>query len=435
MIGAAVTGCNPVGEFRDLVQGGTDALSKEDASYRQLKLSAGARGEASVGDLAQWTSNLSNLKAVMADAAEKLRGKNETKIRANKDVQTTLARFQAGVDEVLGRNFSEVDLKLVPSWRLAEAEKMAIDAAVILRAISGYYETVFATQNRFSGKNFNLNVQVDSALVDTYDSCVRQVAASSSAQALNNYCVSAARVACGHQIDVGCVQRRMQSALRSNICPELKTETFTVPATEAFDPSAHVDSRSEELKDWRYGRDVVEPNPNRTVSTFCPSSNLATPKTVGSTTFCGFGPKVRVYGYDLETRHVTVEIENVRHQDNPRKDVVVDLYAEGTFVGTRVIRPDFGWNGNVYSFELTERAFQENSVVKLQFRDLISVATTDQQTGVERTKRAHWVVEAQIKGPDVPFLRKREVFVTKYTPNTWVSGVVNGCVSATPVVR
>jgi hypothetical protein len=219
------------------------------------------------------------------------------------------------------------------------------------------------------------------------------------------------------------------------MCPEVKTEMLKIPAGQNFRAEDHIDSRVEEIKEWRYGATVSEPNPNRNVATFCQGDYSEQDNAVLSRTFCGFGPKVRIYGFNQD-RHVQVDIEGVRHSGDPTKDVIVDIYAEGSFIGTRVIRSDYGWSNNVYTFMVTERAFQWGSKLKLQFRDLVSVDFHDKQTGqFTHTGKVHWIVDAQINGEDVPTIQMREVFMTKYMPNTWVGGIVNSCVSSTPVLK
>lgn len=430
---AMVAGCNPVTEFRNIVDGGSEALSQEGAAYRQLTATAPSRGEAAIGALSAWVGKLNNLAATMAEASKKLQGKKEAKIRANKDVQTALSRFKSGVDEVLGRNYGEAALKLVPPWRLREAQDVAAQVPTALSKVGSYYEAVFATKSPYAGKTYGVDVIEDQAVLDTYASCVDKVAQVSRSQAKSNYCVSAAQIACGHQINVGCVEGKVRAALSNNLCPEVKTVVLKINADQVFRPEGSI-SANEELKEWKYGAYVSEPNPDRSFGTFCQGNYDAAAKVVTSSTICGFGPKVRIYGYDPETRHVLVEIEGVKNQDDPRKDVIVDIYAEGSFVGTRVVRADYGWRNNVYAFEITERAFQENSRVKLQFRDLVNV-NINSDPSLPKQKRAHWVVDAVITGPDLPFLKKREVLLTKYTPNTWVAGIVNACVSPEPILK
>ena len=428
------TGCNPVGAFHDLVDGGNEALSKEDMSYRQLKTTAPVRGEAAIADLSNWIGTLNNLKTVMSTANDKLSGKAAQKIRASQDVQTALSRFKSGIDVVLSRSYAEAGLKLVPPWRMNEAQNIALQAPNTLRAISSFYQAIFATANPYAGKDYTIVVQQDEAILDTYQGCVQGVESAARGQAKSNYCVNAARAACGHQINLGCVQSQMVNALVNNICPDVKTFDFTIPANESFNPSAHINSNTEELKEWKYGRIVTEPNPDRNVGTFCPGQFDAAAKAVRSSMSCyGYGPKVRIYGYN-EDRHVLVEIEGVKHANDPRRDVKVNMYAEGRYVGQHVIRPDYGWANNVYSFMITESAFQMNSMVRLEFLDMVDVDVTD-EAGQIHHKTAHWVVDAQIKGEDVAFLHKKEVRLTKYMPNAWVGGIVSACVSQTPVLK
>ncbi len=433
-LAAVMTGCNPVGDFHDLVEGGNEALSKEDLAYRQLKSTAPARGEAAITDLSRWIGTLNNLKTVMSTANAKLGGKSAQKIRASQAVQTALSRFKSGIDEVLSRSYSEAGLKLVPPWRLSEAQQIAMQAPNTLKAISSYYEAIFSTANPYAGKSFTIEVSEDQAILDTYQGCVDGVAAAARGQAKSNYCVNAAAAVCGHQIDLGCVQSKMRGALVNNICPDVRSFDFTIPANESFNPNAHVNS-NEELKEWRYGRMITEPNPNRNVATFCPGQFNSEAKAVMSSTSCyGFGPKVRIYGYN-EDRHVQIEIEGVKHANDPRRDVKVNMYAEGRYVGQHVIRPDYGWNNNVYTFMINEAAFQYNSLVRLEFLDMVDVDVTDQATGQIRHKTAHWVVDAQIKGADVAFLHKKEVRLTKYMPNAWVGGIVSSCAAQAPVLK
>lgn len=434
LVAAVMAGCNPAGEFRDIVESGNDALSKEDAAYRNLKAAAEKRGEGSVAALSAWTGALANLNAVMNAANKRLAGKAETKIRGNKDVQAALSRFQHGVDEVLSRNYSEANLKLVPSWKMDEARKLALAVPNTLKQISSLYSVVFAAANAHAGRDYTIAVLEDTALLDTYGPCVDRVEQVTRGQAKNGYCVAAARAACGHQIDLGCVAGKVKAAISNNLCPEVVTETYKVALDQTIRESDFVKA-NEEIKDVKSGNIVSEPNPDRTVSTFCPGAFHTGQDAVLSALACGFGTaRVRVYGYN-ESRHVQVEVEGLKHSDNPRKDVLLDVYADGQYVGTRSIRPDHSWVNNVYSFQITERAFQPGSLIKLQFRDLVDVQVYNEKTGQYKNKKAHWIVEAQLKGEDVPFIKKREVHVTKYKPNTWVNGIVNSCVSAVPVLK
>ncbi|MBI3555796.1 MAG: hypothetical protein HY074_06005 [Deltaproteobacteria bacterium] len=430
-----LTGCNPVGDFHDLVEGGNEALLKEDMAFRQLKSSAPARGEAAISDLSGWVGTLNNLKTVMSTANEKLSGKAAQKIRASQAVQTALSRFKSGIDEVLGRSYADAGLKLVPPWRMGDAQAIAMQVPNTLKAIGSYYQAIFSATNPYAGRSFTIDVQQDEAILDTYQGCVEKVEMAARGQAKSNYCVNAARAACGHQIDLGCVQGKMMGALANNICPDVKTFDFTIPANEPFNPNAHINGGTEELKEWKYGRIVTEPNPDRNVATFCPGQFNPEAKAVMSSMSCyGYGPKVRIYGYNQD-RHVQIEIEGVKHANDPRKDVKVNMYAEGRYVGQHVIRPDYGWNNNVYTFMITESAFQYNSMVRLEFLDMVDVDVTDQATGQLRHKTAHWVVDAQIKGEDVPFLTKKEVRLTKYMPNAWVGGIVRSCAAQAPVLK
>jgi hypothetical protein len=435
-VAAAFAGCDRVKEFNDLLTGGTEALSKESSAYLTLKAAAPNRGEAQIPALRNWIGTLKNLKAVLEKANEKLTGKNESKIRADKDVQATLARFRAGVDEVLSRNYGEAALKLVPPWRLDEARGVAMDAPGSLKSISGLYARVFAATNPHDGKTFQIDVLEDLQILDTYQGCIDKVEAVSKSQAKSGYCVSAARVACGHQIDLACVETQVKDSLKNNLCPDVKSETIRIDAGETFRPESHVGS-NEELKEWKYGQYVKETNPNRTVSTFCPGDYDNASDAVLSTGYCGYGkPKVRIYGYD-EKRHVLVEIEGVKHSDDSRKDVLVNVYVDNQYVGQRVITPSYGWSNdnNVYSLTITERAFQWGTKVRLKFLDLVDVNVVDQNGASTGTKKAPWVVDAEIRGEDVPFIKKREVILTKYTPNSWVGGIVRACAATAPVLK
>ncbi|MBI3542288.1 MAG: hypothetical protein HY075_03300 [Deltaproteobacteria bacterium] len=436
-VAVAFTGCNPVGEFRDLVQGGTEALSKEDAAYRSLKNVAPTRSEGAINALREWSGSIANLRAVMKTANEKLQGSKESKIRASKDVQSALDRFKSGVDTVLGRNYAEASLQLVAPWRLGEAQQIAAGIPNAMREISSYYQVVFQATNPNAGKSYEINVRQDEQILDTYQGCVDRVAAVTKSQGKSEYCVSAARAACGHQINLGCVTDQVRNQLVGNICPDVKTETVLIAAGDSFRPESRIGA-NEELKEWKYGSYVKEANPDRNVSTFCQGDYDASTEVVGSrsgyscSAYSGKG-LVRIYGYD-ENRHVHVEIEGVHNQFDARKDVRMGIYVDGRYVGERVIQPDFGWVNNVYALDVTERAFQVGSRLKLQFREHVPV-TMSREDGTQFTKNVHWEVDVEIRGEDVPFIRKREVHVTKYTPNSWVGGIVNSCVSQTPVLK
>jgi hypothetical protein len=342
-MGLVSAGCDKTDDVRSSVAGISEETALEASAYSALKAASKARGGESTRALQEWVRRLEDVASSLNGAIRVLADLSEKDRKAalgDAKVAEGLESLKRGLDAILDRKYNlEAPLQYVPSWRMAESKALARRASAVLDQVNRQYSKLFPGTNINERNTFVIGVELDAELVDTQPACIERVRDLTLSHGDSSFCVDAAEAACGHQVDLSCVERNVVSKLRSFGCSRVVADSRMLSKGQKFDPSQYL-GRGEQLAGpAEYGEVIREENPNREAEVFCASNGGFSGRNghmLGYASMCKADEaKVRVYGYDSQGR-VTVEIEGLRHSgaEARDRDVVVELFVNGRNVGS-----------------------------------------------------------------------------------------------------
>lgn len=222
-----VLGCPGV---NDMTQTLTTNVASEDANFRAVSEAVKVRGDVVGSTLADWRDSLAGLSVTLKNMQSKLSEKpeefenNKPKLLELKDKLNTL--FTRSID---------LELR-VPSWQEESARRNVKVINDTLTELKDNYKRVYAEEApRFAA--FKLEVKLDDDILDTRQDCINKFKLALGDGTVKDLsrCVEAAEQNCTHQIDLSCLDTKIEAQTDSwrqlkgtlnGICTQVSEDPF-----------------------------------------------------------------------------------------------------------------------------------------------------------------------------------------------------------------
>ncbi len=188
---AAVSCRNPNDVGKDI----ESSLTSEGNRWLGVASSSEVAGDRVTQVILSWTEALGRLKSYTVEMAKLVK---DAKPEDIKEYSGRIESLRAPLESLLSRS-EQVSLR-VPSWSQTQVSNALKEATQSLNEISTAYSTIYGqAPNR---PTFQVKIQVDERLYDTYGDCVGLFAHSR-----DSNCKIAATEGCTHQTNIDCVKR------------------------------------------------------------------------------------------------------------------------------------------------------------------------------------------------------------------------------------